>query len=312
MRRAATVVVAVPAILALAGTILGAFRSQWWVFDLLGNFRLQYGLALALAAVLLVPLRHPRLATIAALGALFNAALFAPLFLVTPPAAATTGRLVIVTFNTQLTDPIPHLGWILDGDPDVVFLFESSRVAEDALERAQTGYVISSGIGEGRNFGPTVLARNPVAVERLSIPADAGGALRIQLTLDGNVVAVYAVHPPSPSDSARTAQRDELLAAVGARAAGEIGPVVVTGDFNATPWSRGFRLVAGPAELVNSQQGFGFGATWPARLWPLAGIPLDHLLHSRDLTTTAREVGPDLGPDHRPIRVTVGVAPAEG
>jgi len=59
--------------------------------------------------------------------------------------------------------------------------------------------------------------------------------------------------------------------------------------------------------LVNSQNGFGLAATWPTSL-PISLIPLDHMLHSDSLTTVAREVGPDLGSDHKPLTVEVALA----
>ncbi|NIR40837.1 MAG: hypothetical protein GWN07_33670, partial [Actinobacteria bacterium] len=47
-----------------------------------------------------------------------------------------------------------------------------------------------------------------------------------------------------------------------------------------------------PADLVNSQIGNGIGATWPAQLWWPVRIPLDHVLHTDDLTAVEREIGP--------------------
>jgi endonuclease/exonuclease/phosphatase (EEP) superfamily protein YafD len=83
--------------------------------------------------------------------------------------------------------------------------------------------------------------------------------------------------------------------------------VVVTGDFNASTWSRGFSLVTGEASLVNSQRGFGVQASWPAG-YPLLSIPIDHLVHSRELTTVDRYLGESLGSDHLALFVEVGRA----
>ena len=293
---------------ALVGTIVGFFGARSWVFDLLANFRVQYAIVLAASAGILALLRRRRLAAVAAVGAVINAGLVLPLYAASPVDPTGEDRLVVVSFNVQLEDPVPRLGWMLDGEPDVVILFESSRVAEERLRNASTGYVVTSGINEGRNFGPTVLSRTPLTVTELPITSSAGGALRIEVPLGDEVVAVYGVHPASPSNAARTGDRDRLLEAIGLAAAGEEGPVVVVGDFNATPWSHAFGLVSDPAELVNSQRGFGYSPTWPAGIWPILGIPLDHLIHSASLTTVSREVGPDLGPDHRPIRVTLAAA----
>jgi endonuclease/exonuclease/phosphatase (EEP) superfamily protein YafD len=58
---------------------------------------------------------------------------------------------------------------------------------------------------------------------------------------------------------------------------------------------------------VNSLDGFGLQPTWPAGQ-PWFAIPIDHLLHSDQLTTVERSTGPANGSDHRPIEVTLAFA----
>ncbi|MEO0587954.1 MAG: endonuclease/exonuclease/phosphatase family protein, partial [Planctomycetota bacterium] len=83
---------------------------------------------------------------------------------------------------------------------------------------------------------------------------------------------------------------------------------VVAGDFNATPFSSSFAAL-GRAGLINSQRGHGWSATWPGELIPLGlGIPIDHVVHSADLTTVSRDVGPRLGSDHHAVVVDLAWA----
>jgi endonuclease/exonuclease/phosphatase (EEP) superfamily protein YafD len=89
---------------------------------------------------------------------------------------------------------------------------------------------------------------------------------------------------------------------------GETDPTIVVGDFGATPWSHSFRSLESDAELQDSMRGHGLQTTWPADQWPFLRLPMDHLLHSEELTTTDRYLGPTFGVDHRPIVVTVGLA----
>jgi endonuclease/exonuclease/phosphatase (EEP) superfamily protein YafD len=44
--------------------------------------------------------------------------------------------------------------------------------------------------------------------------------------------------------------------------------------------------------------------TWEADFWPLA-LPIDHVLVPSTSCVTYTEVGPDVGSDHRPVRVTL-------
>ena len=127
------------------------------------------------------------------------------------------------------------------------------------------------------------------------------------MTLAGQTVAVYAVHPRPPDSQAKSEARDSLFAELAGLVEKETMPVIVIGDFNASPWSYAFRDFTSETQLVNSQNGYGLSATWPTNL-PLTLVPLDHMLHSDTLTTIDREVGPDLGSDHLPLSVEVSLA----
>ena len=148
-----------------------------------------------------------------------------------------------------------------------------------------------------------------VEVELLEFARSAGDAVRLELAFGDGTVVVYGVHPPSPTNAEDTAHRDDVLARVGRAVAEETDPVIVVGDLNATPWSNGFRSLTGPGDLVNSLEGFGYGASWPTRLPAIARIPIDHVLHTRQLTVISRQLGPATeASDHRPVRVRLTLA----
>lgn len=293
--------------LAALATILGFFGGQLWMLDTLANFRVQYMVILFGAAIVLVILRDRRAAAWMAIACAIDALLVMFLFVGSPAPAIGSAQLEIVTFNTQLLDPLPQLDWVLQHDPDVVLLFESSRKAEEELADLG-GYVVTSGIADEREFGPTVLTREPVTVERVLDSGSLGAALRFETEIGDRMVAVYAVHPLSPTSAARTEARNRDLEIVGRRIAAETIPVIVAGDLNATPWSKGYSLLTDPADLATTQLGTGPGATWPAHVWWPLRIPLDHILYSRDLTVTDREVGPAAASDHLPVRAVIAAA----
>ena len=53
-------------------------------------------------------------------------------------------------------------------------------------------------------------------------------------------------------------------------------PLLIAGDFNATPWSAAYRRLTYQTNLRRIGQ--GLNVTWPSSLWPIAGIPIDHML----------------------------------
>ncbi len=294
---------------AAVATGLGFLGEAWWGFDMLANFRMQYAAILIVAAASLAYTPWRPVAALLAVAAAANVWLLLPFFLGTPQPAAGDARLEIVTFNTQLLDPVVNMAWILDQDADVILLFESSRRAEAHLADLRTGYVVTSGIRTDRNYGVTVLSRQPIRLVNLPTSSAAGASVRFEVGLGDVDVAVYAVHVASPTSAQRTDDRNRDLEAIGRRIAGERMPVIVAGDLNSTPWTHGFALLAERADLVNSQRGNGIGATWPAHLWWPVRIPLDHVLHTDDLTVVEREVGPVTRSDHQPVRAVLAAAP---
>ena len=88
--------------------------------------------------------------------------------------------------------------------------------------------------------------------------------------------------------------------------------VIMAGDFNATPDH--FRVIdpsAGPAGLglgeclaASLVTGNGAVGTWPTRLPPLLGAPIDHIMTTPDITVTGYRVitsNDGDGSDHRPV-----------
>lgn len=73
-------------------------------------------------------------------------------------------------------------------------------------------------------------------------------------------------------------------------------PVVLTGDFNAAPWSRLFQGFERQSNLSRTARTL---PTWPLWLGP-AGIPIDHVLGSEGVSGAGRAMG-SVGSDHRPV-----------
>lgn len=290
-------------------TVVGFLGSIWWGFDLAAHFRVQYAALLVPVVAVLTGLRWRRTAVLTAIALVVNLVLFVPLYLASPIAAEGSATLEILSFNVTASNPerASVIGYLAASDADIIFLHESSTDWEDALSRSDLPYRMVSAREPGSVFGTLALVGEDT--EANVIPLGDFGQLSVEVIaeLGGEEIRVLGSHPLSPTSSTRARARDEQLRAIGKWAAGQSVPVVVTGDFNASTWSRGFSLVTREADLVNSQKGFGVQASWPAG-YPLFGVPIDHLVHSPELTTVDRHLGEDLGSDHFSLFVTVARA----
>ncbi len=287
-------------------TILGFFGSTAWFFDVLANFRFQLAIGLiAVGIVYFFGFGRWTAFVFMALGAV-NAFLVAPLYLENPapPASETTLKIVSYNVGAGSADQQEVIDYVAARNPDLVFFLESTEEWVNAMPMAGTGYAVGNRIPEDRVYGISVLGDGVTVVEQLRLGTTRDPVMRVQATLEDQQIAVYAVHPRPPDSEGTTEARDTLFSDLAELIAQETIPVVVIGDFNATPWSYVFRDFTSGTGLVNSQNGYGLSATWPSTL-PLTLIPLDHMLHSDSLTTVNRRVGPDLGSDHLPLLVEV-------
>ncbi len=294
--------------MAVTGLVLGLLGRLWWVFDLMANYRPQLGaLLLVIGALIWLFDRGAALASL--LVGLVGLSSLLPLYLGSHPVPAEGAETIeIVSFNVGVSNPNRSevAAYLIEEEPDVVFLFESSFEWEEAIRRAGVPLTVVSVVPRDRVVGVTVLASSDLVPIALDI--DIGReAVAVSVVLDGERIDVLGVHPPSPTSQARSGRRDRLLSAAGDWAASRRVPVVVLGDFNATPWSAAYRSLRWRGGLVDTLNGNGYQGSWPVG-WGVLSIPIDHVLHTLDLGSAGRRIGPSFGSVHRSVIVSVGMA----
>ncbi len=274
----------------------------------MANYRLQLGVVLLLGGALAwVADRSAGMAAV--FGGLVAMAGVMPLYVGSHPAPApTAGQIEIISFNVGVSNPHRSevAAYLTDEDPDVVFLFESSFEWEEAIRRAEVPLAIITVVPRGQLAGVTVLASPDVAPTALEVDIHREAAA-LSVVVDGDLMEILGLHPPSPTTGSRAERRDRILREAAEWVAEREAPVVLVGDLNATPWSAAYRTLRWRGGLVDSMYGGGIQASWPVG-WGVLSIPIDHVLHTRDLGSSNRRTGPSLGSAHRPVVVSVGFA----
>ena len=245
----------------------------------------------------------------------FDAALIAllvDLLVVAPDLGATAhtkpGTPVRVLLANVLRSNPHHervAALIASSNADVIALVEANQPWFDALAPALAGYARLEHHRED-NWGIALYARGTITgqvehlgVELPTIVADVALA-------SGPRFRIVVTHPWPPISGWAEAERDRQLAGVAARVRELRPPLVVTGDLNATPWSRGFLAFIRAIGLCDSRAGFGYQGTYPAST-VLLRIPIDHVLVSCDIGVRDRAIGPDIGSDHLPVVVELAL-----
>jgi endonuclease/exonuclease/phosphatase (EEP) superfamily protein YafD len=290
-------------------TVAGFFGGTWWVLDLLAGFRHQLAIGLMVCAVVAAFARWRKTAVAIGLLAAMNLVVVVPLYF--GPSRPEIGELRIVSFNVLASNRrfAEVVDFIRGSEADVVVLHEVTSRWEQAIEEAAATfddwpYEITEARARGDLFGSMVLVESGAAVESFGFALTDPRAIEILLP-DG--VALLAIHPLSPSSEFRALQNDRQLLFATDWAAGQDGPTIVVGDFNATPWSYPFRRLISTADLSNSARGFGLDLSYPADGNLLIRVPIDHLLFSDGLAVVDRRLGPAMGSDHFPLTVDMAL-----
>ena len=293
--------------------------ARWhWIADLTTHFRVQYLLVSLMAGVVLTLCRSYRWAAVAALACLWNVQVIRPYLtgVVTAPGlnssiqqsgGVQSIRILFSNVFVGNPDPTRLLRLIESSDPDVIVLMEVTSQWLQTLSRLNDQYPHSAKDPRSDSFGIAAWSRTEVETfrTRLNNPASVP-EIETRLIVGQQSVALLGIHTLPPVSSSYSSTRNMHLQELAERCASFDDPVIIVGDLNITPWSPLFSDLLESAGLHDSRSGRGILPSWPVGRLPLR-IPIDHCLTTTGLRVEAMRIGPDIGSDHFPVIVDVGV-----
>ena len=301
---------------AAAQIISMALSRHLWLADL-ANF-IRPHLLVAGVALFVIGVALPRRATrIGGLIALLAAGI--PYLLLPPPAPSATGTTFTVISANVLVDnldPQPFLALPEVGDADILVLQEVRPRWQNALI-ASGRWPFESSRDLAANTDMKLLSRFPILDARTVSPesTDTGGryAVRFELSIDGRVVVLYAVHPQTPRGPRpwreRAAYLRDLQASI--RSEPPDALVVVAGDWNTPPWSPFFRdFLSSTGYRTTESRWWPLPTRFSIRLWSLTwiGTPIDRIVLSPTLGLEDMAMGPKFGSNHLPVMARVVIS----
>lgn len=227
----------------------------------------------------------------------------------TLPVASSGAAVALVVaeanVNADNRNPAPLRTWLDAQRNDIVVLHELTPAYAGMLLRDERRWPHRALSPADSPFGVGLLSSFPLRDVR-RFDGQAGLALLIAtVDLPQGHVRVAGVHPMPPFAPGWRERRDRVLRILShERDAGL--PLLVVGDLNATPWSTA--LTGGTAGDL--RRATPLTPTWtPFPPLPL-GLPIDHVLASPQWQRVDAARGPDIGSDHRPIRVALALSVA--
>jgi len=296
---------AIAGLIAVA-TLLGFLGTLHWILDLLSHFRVQY-LQLALLMVgICLWVRRNKCAIVLICIAAFNYAFILPLYMGKPDATVANGspvRAMLMNLNASNGNTEQVLKSIESADPDLLVLEETTPTW--AFELSQLSEIYPHHVVEPREgcFGISLLSKLPLSQGKVVEIGSAGvPSILATVHLPQGDCSIIATHPVPPLGAESSNHRNNQLAELPGITKEQKHPVLLIGDLNTSPWSPYFSKLLHESGLKDSMKGFGFQPTWPSGS-PLSRIPLDHMLHSPEITIHNRMIGTDVGSDHFPVIV---------
>jgi endonuclease/exonuclease/phosphatase (EEP) superfamily protein YafD len=302
------------AFLGLLATVSGFLGRYVWFLEICTHFRPQLALCFLLYAGLEFAMRRHRYAVaslaVAAVNALPILLLFLPSAIGATPAPSSPAaylRILQANVLTCNTNAPALLALIAHEKPDAVVLQEPDMWWLRQLAPLTNSYPIFATLPRDDNFGAAIFCKTNARSAEIFLLSDPEGApsSRARITVNGKTLTVVGTHTLAPYDGRTWRGRNSYTLELAETLRKTEGPVVVTGDFNNTPWSAHFRAFLKASGLHDSAQGRGPQPTWPASALGLARIPLDHCFHSSDVRVLSRRTGPDIGSDHLPLIIDI-------
>ena len=303
---AAQFVAILPILIALLGvvTLVSLFRRAHWPVELLTHFR-PHLIVSGIGGALLCLLAGERWEwSVISLGlALINyAVLPAPRWVRSEAHLAGGPGLTVVWANVwQKKAALERtLDWAKAERADLILIGEHPNIDPSEMLLGDYPYRIDTGIAPERPFCIRIVAYSRTPIVNGAVHAGPGPNHRPFLTfavvVADRALNIIAAHPVPPHTTSLTQERDRHIAMLSAHAR---EPFLLTGDFNVTPWSPGFKGI--PGHRVGA---YLLAPTWFNNL-PLLGLPIDHIMVSPALKASSYAVALSTGSDHRAIKARV-------
>jgi endonuclease/exonuclease/phosphatase (EEP) superfamily protein YafD len=293
-------------IVVVAAHLLPLAARLHWMLELTTHFRVQYlGVTIALLVLVALRRRWGACAALVAAGAVSAAAVlpYLPLGVAAKAVAADAARLTVLSVNVSYRQFAARtlLQTIRDAKPDVLVVQELTPHAETVLAGLDAEFPYNQKFPAEGAYGIGLWSRLPI---ESSATFALGRVPAIEARLRGvdGTFTVIGVHLRAPMTARRAAARNQELGELAARIRATDGPLIVAGDFNATPYTPYFQEWLEQSGLTDSRRGRTLSTSWPTMM-PLAGIPIDHVAVNDGFTVISHQRLPNFDSDHYGILV---------
>lgn len=221
----------------------------------------------------------------------------------TSQKCALEQRLALMTANvlTPNRNSEKLVQLVKQNKPDILVALETDQWWQTQLDALEDQYPYTLKCPLDNLYGMSVFSQLPLHDSQIEyLVEDDKPSMHACVELrNGRRVRIHFLHPapPSPTENAKSLERDAELLVVGKSIAKTDQPVVVTGDLNDVAWSSTSLIFKKISGLLDPRIGRGLFNTFNAKHWFLRW-PLDHVFHSGHFTVAELRRLEPFGSDH--------------
>jgi len=279
--------------------------AEYWLADMFSHFPVQYAFfALSVLAVCIWKKNIP-FAIFAGLLFAFNISVLGDAGATVQAAGPAYKTFTVYSANINKSNrDFPRLvAGLRETDADILLILEATEENIRPLHPLIREYpysIVNLNIGSS-GTGTALMSKFPILKNEIEKYSEFGNMLvSATLQINGKKVLFYGTHFPKPLTMKEFTARSMQIISLADKVNEQSVPVIVAGDFNATPYSPAFKKLLRKSGLKDSREGFGWQPTWPTQ-FPLLWIPIDHILVSPQIQVHKRATGSFIGSDHYPV-----------
>jgi len=290
----------------ISALTLISLLGRYPYLELSTHFRLQYAWISLICIVVLSFLRSWKLVLPVTLCAFFNLAQIIPYYYAPPrqiqDLPSNTLKIMLANVEGSNKNYPALIQTVKSVNPDLVVLQEITERWWANIREFTSDYPYFKAVPRPGGSGLAIFSRYPIELaEVLFFDDSTHPALFCKINLEGTLLTVLAIHPPTPMKPIKFAYRNGQLAQAASIMKSAAEPKLLIGDFNTTMWSPYFEALVNDSGLRDARLGKGIYPSWHARLPPFIRIPIDHCLVSEKIEVNSIETGNNSGSDHRPL-----------
>jgi endonuclease/exonuclease/phosphatase (EEP) superfamily protein YafD len=299
------------AVIVATSSVAPLLDDYLWYLELFTHFKLQYFLASGLLCVFFLFLKEWKYASAMIIVLGLNMVHIAPWYVdaksIEPSEHLATIKLVHSNVQTQNSNYQALIDLVIEESPDIFVAQEVNKQWLKQLSKVENILPYNQVRTREDNFGIALFSKYPLDIaEFIYFGETTVPSLKVSFTVAQRQISLITSHPLPPITKAYFESRNSQIIAVSDESKEIENPLIVIGDFNVTMWSKSYATLEERAGLFNTRKGFGLLPTWPTNLLPLM-IPIDHCLVSSDFDVLDLQVGRDIGSDHLPLMIILGL-----